>query len=472
MSSPIQYSALLGGKAASAPALPAAESSSLASDFSKWLDKHAGAATQSSPMSQPGSSATAPSPAPQTGVNTSAALEARNVAARAQANALAARRQALAPKGAQTPQAPQMPRSEAQPAPPKPAQAKAADQPAKPPAGRAGKTQGHDGQDGQDDKTTAKAADESQAAPAQATSDDKTAATVDATSAQSASLLPSATESAPSSSMLAWLAGLNQGAAQTDPQLATQHTGADAAQPGDLLAGDATDARKGSMTLTDLAQQAVAQQAVAQKAAVNDEALAAGEPAQGAAETEFAGTLSAELMRGAGLSAHTSHVQSPAAQTSEALPTPVNSPEFPQALAERVGMWVKSTGEGGTLTAELHLNPAEMGPISVKIALDGQSARVDFAAATLETRRAIENSLPLLSAALDDVGLKLGGSGVSDQPAQQQFGQSRGDAPGTPSWGAAGHGLNAASGTAGPDEAGATNRATRAALKGGLDLYA
>src|SRR5690606_37362729 len=102
-------------------------------------------------------------------------------------------------------------------------------------------------------------------------------------------------------------------------------------------------------------------------------------------------------------------------------PTPVNHPQFQQALSERVGLWVKGMGEGESLNAELHLNPASMGSISVKIALDGRLAQVDFAAATLETRRAIEDSLPLLSAALNEVGLKLGGSAVSDQSAQSAF---------------------------------------------------
>jgi len=35
----------------------------------------------------------------------------------------------------------------------------------------------------------------------------------------------------------------------------------------------------------------------------------------------------------------------------------------------------------GVQTARLHLNPADMGPVAVQIAVDGVNARVDFQAA-------------------------------------------------------------------------------------------
>jgi flagellar hook-length control protein FliK len=63
--------------------------------------------------------------------------------------------------------------------------------------------------------------------------------------------------------------------------------------------------------------------------------------------------------------------------------------------------------------AELHLNPAEMGPVSVQIVMDGTQARVDFGADLAATRHAIEAGLPELASALRDAGFTLAGGGVS-----------------------------------------------------------
>jgi flagellar hook-length control protein FliK len=131
----------------------------------------------------------------------------------------------------------------------------------------------------------------------------------------------------------------------------------------------------------------------------------------------------ASLMAGGLRGAPTPATRTDAPTQSATLQTPVNSPDFAQALSDQVRVWVGRAGTEGPMTAELHLNPAEMGPISVKISLDGQSAQVDFAAAALETRKAIEASMSVLSSALDSVGLSLTGAGVSDQTAQQSFGQ-------------------------------------------------
>lgn len=150
------------------------------------------------------------------------------------------------------------------------------------------------------------------------------------------------------------------------------------------------------------------------------------------------------------------------------LPTPLDAPDFTQKLADQVSLWVGQARNDGPMTAELHLNPAEMGPINVKISLDGQSAHVDFAAAALETRQAIEASLSMLSSSLNDVGLSLSGGGVFSQTPQQQQAFSQA-APGAPN----------ASGRAGQgdsDEAEPLGMrqvsAPRASRLGGLDLYA
>ncbi len=105
-----------------------------------------------------------------------------------------------------------------------------------------------------------------------------------------------------------------------------------------------------------------------------------------------------------------------AAQTTAMLPAPIDSPAFAPALATQLRWWAND----GVQQAQLLLNPAEMGPVAVKILLAGNEARIDFSADLAATRGAIEAALPVLAAALDESGLKLTGGGVHDGSAQQQ----------------------------------------------------
>ncbi len=100
------------------------------------------------------------------------------------------------------------------------------------------------------------------------------------------------------------------------------------------------------------------------------------------------------------------------------LATPVESPAFAPALATQVRWLI----DGGVQHARLTLNPAEMGPVAVHIALEGAQARIDFSAEVAGTRNAIESSLPTLAAALSANGLTLTGGGVFDGSPQRQPG--------------------------------------------------
>ena len=107
------------------------------------------------------------------------------------------------------------------------------------------------------------------------------------------------------------------------------------------------------------------------------------------------------------------------------MPVPLESPEFAQAF----GLEISTLARDGIQQAELHLNPAEMGPVSVQIALDGEKARIDFGAQAAATRAVIEASLPELAAALRDAGLTLAGGGVSQHAGARDDGRrdDRGD---------------------------------------------
>jgi flagellar hook-length control protein FliK len=97
------------------------------------------------------------------------------------------------------------------------------------------------------------------------------------------------------------------------------------------------------------------------------------------------------------------------------LSVPPDSPAFAPALGAQVTLLVRA----GIEHARIELNPAEMGPVAVQIALDGGGARIDFHAEVAATRQAIEASLPSLASALHDAGLTLTGGGVFQQQQRQ-----------------------------------------------------
>jgi flagellar hook-length control protein FliK len=440
--------------AAKLTATPAStEASALQSDFSRWMERHATVAPQPSANASKGAAG-----------QDASAVETRNAMARAQASALQAKRQTPVAK----PEAAHAPKVDK----PKTTSADAS----KAPAAQT-KT---DAVKGKTKDTTAKAASQDDTAQDEATDAAADAAKLSTGTADGSALVKDMQPADPAasgdaSSMLAWLASLTHGEAPAKKaalDTTAAKPGADDASGGPLGmnallggAGGRGDAPIGAAAGHDKGAAAAIDVSTLQAAEGRLAVLPEGaDPA--AKGLDFASTLSTEMMRGMAGKATEAHATAP--QASDSLPTPVNSPEFPQALAERVGMWVKGAGEDGTLSAELHLNPAEMGPISVKISLDGQSAQVDFAAANLETRRAIEASLPMLSASLDDAGLKLGGSGVSDQSPQQQFGQAPGQPGGTPAWG----GGSGADMVSGDQQDGRLAAAAQAGRRGGLDLYA
>jgi flagellar hook-length control protein FliK len=145
-----------------------------------------------------------------------------------------------------------------------------------------------------------------------------------------------------------------------------------------------------------------------------------------------------------------------------ALPTPVDSPQFAGAL----GIQVSVLAKGGVQHAELHLNPAEMGPVSIRIELDGSEAQVQFGADLEQTRQAIERGLPELASALRDAGFTLSGGGVSQHARQRGGADGEGEGSDTHRSGAAGRHADAdASGTK-------ALRAARHVAAGGVDVYA
>jgi flagellar hook-length control protein FliK len=135
-----------------------------------------------------------------------------------------------------------------------------------------------------------------------------------------------------------------------------------------------------------------------------------------------------------------------AGATAEAALHPaIDEPGFAPALGAQVALWVKD----GVQEARLQLHPAEMGPVSVQIALDGLAAHIDFTAAVAATRESIEQSLPALAAALRESGFTLAGGGVFGRSGQGAGEPGRDRTPEGRGHGTRGH---AAIGSAGTDD--------------------
>ena len=154
-----------------------------------------------------------------------------------------------------------------------------------------------------------------------------------------------------------------------------------------------------------------------------------------------------------------------AATVTVALPTPVNSPDFAQTLGVQMSVFARD----GVQQAELHLNPADMGPVSVQIEMNGAQAHVSFGADHAGTRQAIEAGMPELASALRDAGFTLAGGGVSQHSANRDQSGNNGNGDG-----ANGRAQRAVNGLSSSDKAvaGVSAAARRIVTAGGVDLFA
>lgn len=136
--------------------------------------------------------------------------------------------------------------------------------------------------------------------------------------------------------------------------------------------------------------------------------LAPVEPTVAEAGAEF----SLPSLGEAGTPAPAAPAEAPPAQAT--LAPPPGSAAFPAALGAQLSTWLQD----GVQYATLELNPQDMGPIDVRIALRDGQTQVELGADVAVTRQILAEALPALAEALGDVGLSLSGGSVSDQTGQ------------------------------------------------------
>ena len=92
--------------------------------------------------------------------------------------------------------------------------------------------------------------------------------------------------------------------------------------------------------------------------------------------------------------------------------TPVNQKQWGSELSKRIAMLINN---GQQQVAELRLNPAHLGPLSVRLQLDEDQANISFVTNHQAVKEAIELSLPKLKEQLQQQGLDLGNVDVGKE---------------------------------------------------------
>lgn len=99
---------------------------------------------------------------------------------------------------------------------------------------------------------------------------------------------------------------------------------------------------------------------------------------------------------------------------------PLHNQAWPQQFGEKL-VWIAKTDQQ---TAQINLNPPQLGPVQITLNLSGDQATAVFASPHAEVRQAIESSLPQLRDMLSTAGITLGDADVGANLAQQNQGNA------------------------------------------------
>lgn len=121
----------------------------------------------------------------------------------------------------------------------------------------------------------------------------------------------------------------------------------------------------------------------------------------------FATTMSAQLTSH-GVAQNTQNPQT-------AISTPLQDKQWSQSFGDRV-VWMSKNEQQ---TAQLSINPPQLGPIHVTLNLSGDQASAIFTSPHAEVRQAIQDAMPQLREMLSSSGISLGQANVGAQLPQQ-----------------------------------------------------
>jgi len=107
-----------------------------------------------------------------------------------------------------------------------------------------------------------------------------------------------------------------------------------------------------------------------------------------------------------------------ASSGSLSISTPLQQPQWPADFGRQV-VTLAQTAHNQTQTAELRLDPPDLGPLRITININDNVAQAVFVSAHASVRHAVENALPQLQQQLAQAGISLGQTSVNDQGQQQ-----------------------------------------------------
>lgn len=96
------------------------------------------------------------------------------------------------------------------------------------------------------------------------------------------------------------------------------------------------------------------------------------------------------------------------------LTLPADKASWAEPLAERIALMIQKGGN----SAELRLNPPHLGRIEVQFTVNGDQASIVLTTASADIRDALQQSLPRLEALLQNSGLQLADSHITDQQSR------------------------------------------------------
>lgn len=156
--------------------------------------------------------------------------------------------------------------------------------------------------------------------------------------------------------------------------------------------------------------------ALADSRASNTANIAADDKSGANASANFAATLAAQA------AAHQAQPQTETAAAAPQVSVPLQDSRWAQDFSDKV-VWLAKNDQQ---TAQLAINPPQLGPVHITLNLSGDQATAVFASPHAEVRQAIQDALPELRATLSGAGIDLGQANVGAQLPQQQQQQNSG----------------------------------------------
>lgn len=177
----------------------------------------------------------------------------------------------------------------------------------------------------------------------------------------------------------------------------------------------------------DGTSQSVASSATSTELLITSGGRADPQPAANLAATTPSAPTSCDFL--SHLNAQINHQAVGTARTATTKPEPVATPmhaaNWGQEFGERV-LWMARNDQQ---SAQISINPPQLGPVQISLSLNGDQATASFVSPHAEVRQAIEEALPRLREMLAGAGIDLGQTNVGSQNAQQSQYSQTGDSP-------------------------------------------